>query len=45
VLTPLLTHGSAARAQLEKDLAGVRERLGTAGASARVADIVASLVP
>lgn len=44
-LSPLLTHGSPERDQLEKDLAGVRDRLGTPGASARVADIVASLVP
>jgi lipid-A-disaccharide synthase len=43
-LSPLLTHGSAARTRMERDLAEVRDRLGAPGASGRVADMVAALV-
>jgi lipid-A-disaccharide synthase len=43
-LSPLLTAGSPERARMERDLAEVRDRLGSPGAAGRVADMVESLV-
>ena len=43
-LSPLLTPGSAERTRMERDLAGVRDRLGAPGAAGRVAALVESLV-
>ena len=42
-LEPLLDHGSAKRAHMVTELARVRESLGTAGASHRVADIAVQM--
>lgn len=43
-VSPLLVAGSPERIQMSRDLAEVRERLGSPGAAERVADMVASLV-
>jgi len=43
-LEPLFDHGSEARATMERGLAEVRARLGTAGASDRVAALAAGMV-
>jgi len=43
-LAPLLERGSPERLKMERDLADVRDRLGTPGAAGRVAEMVASLV-
>jgi lipid-A-disaccharide synthase len=44
VLSPLLTRGSPGRERMERDLAAVRDQLGTPGAAERVATIVSAMV-